>query len=106
MSLMAAAEIPFTQARASLADLVGRVAYGGERVVLTRHGRRAVALVPITDLERLEAMDAGTLGPEQVIRLGQRSAEPTDPTVSPPAGKFDVAAHSGDPTAASRSYGS
>lgn len=32
-------EIPVTQARAELADLINRVVYGGERVVVTRHGK-------------------------------------------------------------------
>ncbi|MDT5036735.1 MAG: hypothetical protein QOE03_1920, partial [Micromonosporaceae bacterium] len=36
-------EIPVTQARAEFADLVNRVVYGAERVVLTRHGKSIVA---------------------------------------------------------------
>ncbi|MFD7296333.1 type II toxin-antitoxin system Phd/YefM family antitoxin [Streptomyces sp. NPDC059897] len=48
-------EIPVTQARAELADLINRVVYGGERVVVTRHGKPLVALVSASDLERLEA---------------------------------------------------
>ncbi|THA23391.1 type II toxin-antitoxin system Phd/YefM family antitoxin [Streptomyces sp. RKND-216] len=47
-------EIPVTQARAELADLINRVVYGGERVVVTRHGRPLVALVSAADLERLQ----------------------------------------------------
>lgn len=47
-------EIPVTQARAELAELINRVVYGGERVVVTRHGRPLVALVSAADLERLE----------------------------------------------------
>ncbi|WP_419992922.1 type II toxin-antitoxin system Phd/YefM family antitoxin [Streptomyces boninensis] len=51
-------EIPVTQARAELADLINRVVYGGERVLLTRHGKPLVALVSAADLERLEAAPA------------------------------------------------
>lgn len=58
-------EIPVTQARAELADLINRVVYGGERVVVTRHGKPLVALVSAADLERLEAL--GESGDEQVI---------------------------------------
>ncbi|MFD7136892.1 type II toxin-antitoxin system Phd/YefM family antitoxin [Streptomyces sp. NPDC059894] len=58
-------EIPVTQARAELADLINRVVYGGERVVVTRHGKPLVALVSAADLERLDALDAP--GDEQVI---------------------------------------
>ncbi|MGW2833393.1 type II toxin-antitoxin system Phd/YefM family antitoxin [Streptomyces sp. NPDC001286] len=49
-------EIPVTQARAELADLINRVVYGGERVVVTRHGKPLVALVSAADLERLEQL--------------------------------------------------
>ncbi|MFD8912175.1 type II toxin-antitoxin system Phd/YefM family antitoxin [Streptomyces sp. NPDC059575] len=55
-------EIPVTQARAELADLINRVVYGGERVVVTRHGKPLVALVSAADLERLEALDAAEQG--------------------------------------------
>ncbi|OKI01978.1 prevent-host-death protein [Streptomyces sp. CB02923] len=48
-------EIPVTQARAELADLINRVVYGGERVVVTRHGKPLVGLVSAADLERLDA---------------------------------------------------
>ncbi|MFI2763676.1 type II toxin-antitoxin system Phd/YefM family antitoxin [Streptomyces echinatus] len=50
-------EIPVTQARAELADLINRVVYGGERVVVTRHGKPLVALVSAADLGRLGALD-------------------------------------------------
>ncbi|MFF3332578.1 type II toxin-antitoxin system Phd/YefM family antitoxin [Streptomyces sp. NPDC002888] len=58
-------EIPVTQARAELADLINRVVYGGERVVVTRHGKPLVALVSASDLERLDELDAPA--DEQVI---------------------------------------
>ncbi|GGY45958.1 type II toxin-antitoxin system Phd/YefM family antitoxin [Streptomyces omiyaensis] len=51
-------EIPVTQARAELADLINRVVYGDERVVVTRHGKPLVALVSAADLERLEKLEA------------------------------------------------
>jgi prevent-host-death family protein len=47
-------EVPVTQARADLAELVSRVGYTGERIVLTRHGKPLAALVPMDDLETLE----------------------------------------------------
>jgi prevent-host-death family protein len=58
-------EIPVTQARAELADLINRVVYGGERVVVTRHGKPLVALVSAADLERLEGEPVAA--EEQVI---------------------------------------
>ncbi|MFD9953278.1 type II toxin-antitoxin system Phd/YefM family antitoxin [[Kitasatospora] papulosa] len=51
-------EIPVTQARAELAELINRVVYGGERVVVTRHGKPLVALVSAADLQRLESEEA------------------------------------------------
>jgi prevent-host-death family protein len=59
-------EIPVTQARAELADLINRVVYGGERVVVTRHGKPLVALVSAADLERLEELPEPA-AEEQVI---------------------------------------
>lgn len=58
-------EVPVTQARAELAELINRVVYGGERVVVTRHGKPLIALVSAADLQRLE--DAETVPEEQVI---------------------------------------
>ncbi|MEV7005529.1 type II toxin-antitoxin system Phd/YefM family antitoxin [Streptosporangium sp. NPDC051022] len=63
-----AEEIPVTQARADFAELVNRAAYGGERIVMTRHGKPIVALVPAADLERLESMERQP--PETITRLG------------------------------------
>jgi prevent-host-death family protein len=51
-------EISVTQARAELADLVSRVGYSGERILLTRHGKPLAALVSVGDLESLEKRPA------------------------------------------------
>jgi prevent-host-death family protein len=50
-------EIPVTRARAEFADLVNRVVYGGERVVLTRHGKPIAALIAAADLDSLETAE-------------------------------------------------
>lgn len=44
-----------TQARAQLADLANRAVYGGEHIVLTRHGKPFAALISAQDLAQLEA---------------------------------------------------
>jgi prevent-host-death family protein len=49
--------LPITKARDRLTELVNRAAYGKERVVLGRRGEAMVALVPVEDLEALEAME-------------------------------------------------
>ncbi len=71
-------EIPVTQARAELADLINRVVYGGERVVVTRHGKPLVALVSAADLERLEqsAEAAGEPAVPSVSSLGTPPSAP------------------------------
>ena len=48
-------EIPVTQARDELAELINRVAYGHERIILTRHSKAVACLVPPEDLQRLES---------------------------------------------------
>lgn len=63
-------EIPVTQARAELADLINRVVYGEEHVVVTRHGKPLVALVSAADLARLESLkseEAEAAAEERVI---------------------------------------
>lgn len=43
-------EIPVTEARAQFSELINRVGFGKERIVLTRHGKPLVALVPAETL--------------------------------------------------------
>jgi prevent-host-death family protein len=93
---MAVEEVPFTEARARLADLVGRVAYGGARVVLTRHGKPAAALVPVSDLERIEAMETADAG--EFLQLHRGSFHRPSAAEPQPPGHLGIAAHhDGDP---------
>ena len=43
--------------RKNLSDVLNRVAYGGERVVLQRRGKGVAALVSIEDLALLEELE-------------------------------------------------
>lgn len=89
-------EIPVTQARAEFADLVNRVVYAGERVVVTRHGRPLVALISAADLERLEALDAAE--PMTVVRLGgERRERPQVQAPAEPPRRFGIAAAHHEP---------
>jgi prevent-host-death family protein len=45
------------EARENFSDLLNRSAYGKERVVLTRRGKGVFAMVPIEDLNLLEALE-------------------------------------------------
>lgn len=49
--------VSITEARDGLAELVNRVAYARERVRLVRRGRELAAVVPIEDVELLEALE-------------------------------------------------
>lgn len=49
--------VPFSEARTHLTDLVNEVAYGGKRIVLTRKGRKLVAIVSLDDLLVIETME-------------------------------------------------
>jgi len=42
------------EARRNLAELLNRSAYGGERFVVTRHGKELVAIVPVEEASLLE----------------------------------------------------
>jgi prevent-host-death family protein len=60
-----ASTISTTKAREFLADLITEVAFKGERVLLTRHGKPVAALISAEDLERLEQLERepGRTGP-------------------------------------------
>lgn len=94
-------EIPVTQARAALADLINRVVYGSERVVVTRHGKPLVALVSAADLERLEELNA--TAKEGVISTV--SAVRDAPSAGGERQRFGIAAQHRDPATRNRRPG-
>ena len=49
--------VPVSKARNDMKDLVNRVAYGKERIYLTAYDKKMVAIVPIEDIETLEALE-------------------------------------------------
>lgn len=44
------------EARRNMAELLNRAAYGGERFVVTRHGKELVAIVPLEDASLLDRL--------------------------------------------------
>lgn len=82
-------EIPVTQARAELAELINRVVYGGERVVVTRHGKPLVALVSAADLQRLETAEQVA---EESAVSSVSSLRSTEPSATGERGRFGIAA--------------
>ncbi len=79
-----------TQARAELAELVSRVGYTGERILLTRHGRALAALVPVADLEALERRPA-EIG-FSLSQPAEREAEPEAQRPERPGAPLRIAA--------------
>lgn len=74
-----ASEITVSEARSQLSELVGRVRFGGEQFVLTRHGKGVAALVPLEALPSHGSPDATPKGrPRRVEALDLRS-EPGSP---------------------------
>ncbi|MEZ4425339.1 MAG: type II toxin-antitoxin system Phd/YefM family antitoxin [Gemmatimonadota bacterium] len=51
-------EISAAEARKNLAEVVSRAAYGGERFVVTRHGKGLAAIVPLEDAALLDRLRA------------------------------------------------
>ena len=49
--------IPASEARLQFAEMVNKVAFGGERIVLHRHGKDVAAVVPMEDLELLQQLE-------------------------------------------------
>ena len=51
-----------TEIKARLSEIIGRIRFGDERVIVLRRGRPVAALVSIHDLRRLEAAEAAESG--------------------------------------------
>ena len=51
------ASVDTVQLRAELSTMVNRVAFGKERIALTRRGKQIAALVPVEDVRLLEELE-------------------------------------------------
>jgi prevent-host-death family protein len=60
-------EVNVVQARKEFAELMARVAYGEERIIVERRGKPMMAWISIEDLARLEALQHAASG-----RVAQR----------------------------------
>jgi prevent-host-death family protein len=90
-------EIPVTQARDELADLVSRVAYGHERIILTRHSKPVACLVSPEDLARLEEAEREAAGSDYPARPAPATLaqEPGTPGLMPLAAGYREPGHGG-----------
>jgi prevent-host-death family protein len=60
--------IEASQLRQEISTALNTVAFGGERIAINRHGKRVAVLVPIEDLERLEAWEE-----QQDVKLAKKA---------------------------------
>lgn len=49
-------EISTAETRKHMAELLNRAAYGGERFVVTRHGKELAAIVPLSEVTLLDKL--------------------------------------------------
>ena len=95
------ATVPIGEVKRDISELVNRVAYGGERIVLTSRGKPKAVLISIEDYERLQAQgqsDAGRqweawLAEAQQLSakiLARRQGEPLDVEQIEQAAKADL----------------
>lgn len=47
-----------SDARQNFSEIINQVAYGGERVVIQRHGKELAAVIPIADVTLLRDLEA------------------------------------------------
>ncbi len=73
--------VTVSETRQAFAEIVNRVAYGQERVVVARHGRDLVAVVNMADLDRLLTTDAAAAPgqPAAQPNVRPRTARRTEP---------------------------
>lgn len=50
-------ELSVAEAREQFSEAINRAAYGKERIVVTRRGKPLAAIVPIEDMEAMEAIE-------------------------------------------------
>ena len=61
------------EARENFAHIVNSAAYGHERIVLTRRGKRVVAIVPVEDIDFLEELE-DRIDASDVLKIRQEVA--------------------------------
>jgi len=71
-----------SEARKELAELINRVAYAHERVLIGRRGKELAALIPIADLRLLERLAddlEDRLDAEDALRVEADASDPSLP---------------------------
>jgi prevent-host-death family protein len=71
--------LEISEARLKLSEVANRVAFGNERVTITRHGKPLVALVPLDDARLLEDLEDRIDLEEARVALAEAKAQGTVP---------------------------
>jgi prevent-host-death family protein len=76
-----AAEMPISDAREQLAEVVGRARYNGEETILTHYGKPAAVVISFEQYQRLKGTEVLQLPPEieSIIEDGRRHPERRHP---------------------------
>lgn len=76
-----AAEMPISDAREQLAEVVGRARYSGEETILTHYGKPAAVVISFEQYQRLKGTEVLQLPPEivSIIEDGRRHPERRQP---------------------------
>lgn len=78
MTLDVDATLTTVEARERFSEVVNRAAFGKERILLTRRGKPLVVMLPVADLEHLEALEeaedirAVQAAKEEMARTGEK----------------------------------
>jgi prevent-host-death family protein len=72
-------EVSVADARSDLAELLNRVAYGKQRLVITRHGRELAAVVPVEDLRLMTRLRRFVTRKDVARALAELDAGKTSP---------------------------
>ena len=62
-----------SEARTLFGELMARVSYGGERIIVKRRGKPLVALISVEELRRLEALEDAR--DAELLRLAKETNE-------------------------------
>jgi len=68
-------QVSIGQVKRDISELVNRVAYKGERIVLTSRGRPKAALVSLEDYEKLQRTEISQLSRDEWLANAQALAE-------------------------------
>lgn len=69
--------LPASEARANFMEVISRVRYGRERLVVTNKGKPAAAIVTLEDLKLLQLLDDADIKEILDVKLKEK-AEPVD----------------------------